>query len=337
MLLTWYLISTSHILPSLVLFLYPDHSVVLVFCFHAFPTEINSLVYSVYLLTPALMHFLGFIFTTFRLLFSFSFLISYSHIQITQKTSKKLKTTILTKGRQQSPLFLTFSGAILGPLLFIFILLLLTPSPFHHSPNSLQLGYVSLLALYQVLEELPNSSVLLHKFLECLFNGIQNPTISEDYNQSVGISVGYILLLESNVPSTCERLAMKKKLLEKVIIIIIIITTHLEWYTRQFYMVLTYLSQGLAPLILTVVPLWYFSCCLLLVFLEGLCSFSSLAVTSLYLNPSAPFKRVVSSFSILSQSCWRYSNILFFFSFFSATLFLSTFFLVFVSTSLLAF
>ena len=35
----------------------------------------------------------------------------------------------------------------------------------------LQLGHVSLLALHQVPEGLPDSSVLLHEFLECLFNG----------------------------------------------------------------------------------------------------------------------------------------------------------------------
>ena len=45
-----------------------------------------------------------------------------------------------------------------------------TPSLLHCSPNSLQLGCVPFLALYQVLEELPNSLILLHKFLECLFD-----------------------------------------------------------------------------------------------------------------------------------------------------------------------
>ena len=71
------------------------------------------------------------------------------------------------------PPLLTFSGAILGPLLFISIpaLFFRAPSPFHHSPNPLQLGRIPLLALHQVPEGLPNSLVLLHKLLECLLNG----------------------------------------------------------------------------------------------------------------------------------------------------------------------
>jgi len=62
--------------------------------------------------------------------------------------------------------------------------------------------------------------------------------------------VGYTLVLEGDTSGTCERLAMKKKLLEKVIIIIIIVT-HLEWYIRQSCLAHTYLSQGLASPILT--------------------------------------------------------------------------------------
>ena len=88
---------------------------------------------------------------------------------------RKNKTKILTGGRWRSHLLLTFSGAILGPLLFISILLLpalffWAPSPLHRGPNPLQLGYVPLLALHQVPEGLPDSLVLLHKFPECLFN-----------------------------------------------------------------------------------------------------------------------------------------------------------------------
>ena len=56
------------------------------------------------------------------------------------------------------------------------------------------------------------------------------------------VSVGYTLLLKGDTLSTCEKPAIKKKLLE--IIIIIIITTHLEWYTKQSYLVLIYLLQG---------------------------------------------------------------------------------------------
>jgi len=42
----------------------------------------------------------------------------------------------------------------------------------------------------------------------------------------VNVGVGYTSLLESDVPGTCERLTIKKKLLEKIMIIMI--TTHLE-------------------------------------------------------------------------------------------------------------
>ena len=40
----------------------------------------------------------------------------------------------------------------------------------NYGPNPLQLDCVFLLALHQVLEELPNSLVLLHKFLKYFFN-----------------------------------------------------------------------------------------------------------------------------------------------------------------------
>ena len=55
---------------------------------------------------------------------------------------------------------------LLFPILFF-----QAPSLLHRGPNSLQLGRVSLLALHQVPEGLSNSSVLLHKFLECFFDG----------------------------------------------------------------------------------------------------------------------------------------------------------------------
>ena len=84
------------------------------------------------------------------------------------------------------------------------------------------MGRVPLLALYQVPEGLPNSSVLLHKFLECLFNGTQNPTINEDHGQGIGIGVGYTLLLECNTSGTGKGAAMKKKIIKKLIISIII-------------------------------------------------------------------------------------------------------------------
>jgi len=73
------------------------------------------------------------------------------------------------------------------------------------------LGCVPLLALYQVPEGLPNSSLLFHKFPECLFNGTQDPTISGDHGWGVGVGVGYIPLLECDIPATSKGAAMKKK------------------------------------------------------------------------------------------------------------------------------
>ena len=83
--------------------------------------------------------------------------------------------------------------------------------------------------------------------------------------------------------------------------------TYLKGCTRQFCLVLTYLSQGLALSIFTAAPTWYFPCCFPLAFLEGHCPFSSLAATSLYLDPmtwdpSALFNRMASSSNTLSQS-----------------------------------
>jgi len=77
------------------------------------------------------------------------------------------------------------------------------------------LGRIPLLALHQVLEELPDSSVLLHKLPECLFNGTQDPAISGDYGWGVGVGVGYTPLLESDIPGTCKRSAMKKEIIKK--------------------------------------------------------------------------------------------------------------------------
>jgi len=77
------------------------------------------------------------------------------------------------------------------------------------------LGRIPLLALYQVPERLPDSLVLLHKLPECFFNSTQDPAISGDHGQGIGVDVGYTLLLESNAPSTCEGLAMKKEIIKK--------------------------------------------------------------------------------------------------------------------------
>ena len=76
------------------------------------------------------------------------------------------------------------------------------------------MGRIPLLALHQVLEGLPDSSVLLHEFLEYLFNGTQNPAISGNYGRGIGIGVGYTPLLECDVPGTGKGAAMKKKIIK---------------------------------------------------------------------------------------------------------------------------
>ena len=130
---TWYQISTSHIPPSLVLFYCPEHAVAFVLCLHAFLMGIFlhliSLVYSVYLFSLTLSFC-----TLFRVSsqtsFHFNSYFSYSHIYFTENKiliksllKRKNKTSILTGGGQRSPPLLTFSRAILGPLLFISVLL----------------------------------------------------------------------------------------------------------------------------------------------------------------------------------------------------------------------
>jgi len=225
MLPTWYLISTSHIPPSLVLSHCPEHTVAVVLCLCIFPmgiSFINFLVYSVCLFSLTLS-FHALFRVSFKTSNFFLILAFLTHTFNSQKIKillkKKQETTNLIGGRRWSSLFLTFSGAILGPLLFISILLL--PALFfralsllHCSPNPLQLSHTPLLVLHQVLEGLFNSSVLLHKLPECLFNDIQDPTISRDHGQGISMGVGYIPLLESDAPSTCERLAMKKEIIK---------------------------------------------------------------------------------------------------------------------------
>ena len=76
-------------------------------------------------------------------------------------------------------------------------------------------GCIPLLALHQVPEGLRNSSVLLHEFLECFFNGTQNPAISGDHGQGGGIGVGYIPLLECNAPGTGKGVTMKRRIIKK--------------------------------------------------------------------------------------------------------------------------
>ena len=40
---------------------------------------------------------------------------------------------------------------------------------------------------------------------------LKNPAISGDHGQGIGVSMGYIPLLEGDASGTCERSAMKKK------------------------------------------------------------------------------------------------------------------------------
>ena len=182
---TWYLISTLHIPPSPVLSHCPEHAVAFVPCLHAFQmgiSFINFLVYSVHLfsLTLSFHTLFGISSQNFQTSFYFNSCFFYSHIYFTEKKKKKIllenKTTILIGGGQWSPLLLNFPGAILEPLHIISALLLpdlsfRAPSPLHSSPNSLQLGCVPLLTLHQGPERPPDSSILLHKLPECLFNG----------------------------------------------------------------------------------------------------------------------------------------------------------------------
>jgi len=106
--------------------------------------------------------------------------------------------------------------------------------------------------------------------------------------------------------------------------------------------VLTHLSQGLAPSILTVTSSWYFSGYFTLAFLKGYCSSLSLAATSLYLDPttwdlSALSNRVASFSNTSSKSYWKYSTVLLFLSSSSTTLCFLAFSWAFFYTSLLAF
>ena len=75
------------------------------------------------------------------------------------------------------------------------------------------------MALHQVLERLSDFSVLFYEFSACLFNSTQDPTIYRNHGWEVSADIRFVPLLEGNIPSICERLAMKKKLLEKIIII----------------------------------------------------------------------------------------------------------------------
>ena len=133
---TWYPISTSHIPTSSVHFLCPDHTVALVSYLCAFSNRnsfINFLVYLICLfsLNSSFYALFEVSFQTFRLLFSFLFLIflltQYSHNRKQNKIQNNIET-ILAKSRWWSSLLyllLTFSGTILKFLISIFFILIL--------------------------------------------------------------------------------------------------------------------------------------------------------------------------------------------------------------------
>ena len=151
--LTWYLIFILHILPSLVYSLYPNYSIALVPCLHTFSNRdsfIILLVYSICLLSLNLSFSIlyGVFLSNFWTLFSFqtfyflTYTVRYNKEQ--GKIQNKTKNKIITlAGGGQWGFFLyfllTFSGAILRPLLifsiFFFILFCQASSLFHHGPN----------------------------------------------------------------------------------------------------------------------------------------------------------------------------------------------------------
>ena len=149
MLLTWYLIFTLYIPPSLVL------SIVLNMLLHlsfasihsqqGFPF-INFLVYSICLFSLTLsFHVLFRVFfsKTFKLLFTLIldfFTHTFNSQKIKKNSIKEIKTSILTKGRWWS--------FLLGIPLVISILFFWALSLLHYSSKPLQLGCVPLLALY---------------------------------------------------------------------------------------------------------------------------------------------------------------------------------------------
>ena len=232
MLPIWYLISTLHILPSLVYSYCSNHTVLSPVSIHFFNKVFLHLILQYILfiyshLNSSFCVLFGIYFQNFQI---FIFMLFLDFITHTFRSYKKQiiklknKTTTLVGSRQWSLFLLTFSRTILKPLLFISVLLfltllLLTLSLFHCGPNSFQLGYVLFLILHQVLKGLSNSLVLLYEFTECFFDGTQNSTIGRDYGQGIGSDMGFALLLESNAFSVYKRSVMKKKLLEKIITI----------------------------------------------------------------------------------------------------------------------
>ena len=123
-LLTWYLISISYILPSSVHFLCSNYAIALVSCLYALSNRdsfINFLVYFVYLFSLNLSFCILFSisFQTFGLLFSFQFLI-FLLIYLDHKKQNKIwrklkeqKETILVKIEESKLSLFYFSFSFL--------------------------------------------------------------------------------------------------------------------------------------------------------------------------------------------------------------------------------
>jgi len=78
------------------------------------------------------------------------------------------------------------------------------------------LGYISLLALYQVLKGLPDTLILFNKTLEYLFNGIQYSIIGRDYCLGDSVKVKNTPLLDSNVSGIYKEMTRRKRIISVI-------------------------------------------------------------------------------------------------------------------------
>ena len=78
------------------------------------------------------------------------------------------------------------------------------------------MGYISLLALYQVLKGLPDVLILFNKTLEYLFNGIQYSIIGRDYCLGGSVKVKNTPLLDSNVSDIYKEMTRRKRIISRL-------------------------------------------------------------------------------------------------------------------------
>ena len=136
MLLTWYLISTLHILPSLVHSFCPNHAVALVPCLHAFSNRDSFLIFQ-YILsnyfyqTLASAHFLGF-FSNFQTFIFILFLNFLTYTLRSQKTKLKSKRKL----RKQNYYYTNRRQMMDGPFLVISVFFNLTLLLVTYGPSS---------------------------------------------------------------------------------------------------------------------------------------------------------------------------------------------------------